>query len=419
MARPIERRQFLAGALSVGAVGLVKGPLPLARTRPRAVPHGTTRPATAGAAVAKAAATRTLVLLTLYGGNDGLNTVVPYEDPAYNDNRGNIAIAPNKLLTLGSGYGLNPAMPGFKSAWDAGQLAIVQGVGYPEPNLSHFQSMDIWQSGSTSGDEASGWLGRWLDRTGHSPLQACSIGPTVLPAMAGNRRKAAALQDSTYPGSQLPDADAHFLSVYRELELPISSDPPLVRGVAGSGASMLEVSKTVSRAMTEEHPPVYPIDVGDLGTQLGIVSQLIRANVPTQVFGVSQGGYDTHAGEVEIQTANLRQLDGALSAFFSSIAGSARGAGTVVAIYSEFGRRVDSNASGGSDHGTANNVYVIGPPVKGGFYGEPSSLTKLDENGNLIYSVDYRSVYATLLEGVLGAEPKPVLGHTYPTLGFV
>ena len=413
MARTIERRQFLAGALGVGALGVAGGPLPLVRTRPRRVP--TKKPAPSGSS---ATGRHTLVLVTLYGGNDGLNTVVPYDDSVYVARRGNIAIAPDKVLNIGNGYGLNPALPSFKAAWDAGQLAIIEGVGYPQPNLSHFQSMDIWQSGSITGNEGSGWLGRWLDRSGKDPLQACSIGPTVMPAMAGTRRQAAALQDSTYPGSQLPDADAHFLSVYRELELPIPGDSPLVRSVAGAGASMLEVSKTVARAMTAQHPPVYSIEVGDLGTQLGIVSQLIRANLPTEVYAVSQGGYDTHAGELEQQSTNLRQLDGAVGTFLSSIANSPRGAGTVVAIYTEFGRRVDSNASGGSDHGTANNVYVLGPHVRGGFYGEPSSLSKLDENGNLIYTVDYRSVYATLLENVLGFESKSVLGHSYPTLGF-
>ena len=182
---------------------------------------------------------------------------------------------------------------------------------------------------------------------------------------------------------------------------------------------MLEVSKTVSRAMTKENPPVYSIDVGDLGTQLGIVSQLVRADVPTQVFGVSQGGFDTHAGEVEIQTGLLRQLNGALSTFFFLD----RGLGTRCRDRRRDlqrvrpPRRLQRERWLGPRH--REQRLRDGPPVKGGFYGEPSSLTKLDDNGNLIYTVDYRSVYATLLEGVLGAEPKPVLGHTYPTLGFV
>jgi len=361
----------------------------------------------------------TLVLVTLYGGNDGLNTVVPIGDPAYEQQRGNVAIAEDKALSLGNGFALNPAMPGFKAAWEAGQLAIVRGVSYPNPSLSHFQSMDIWWSASTTGDESAGWLGRWLDRSGNDVLQACSIGPQVIPAMAGNRRTAAALQDTTQPQGQLPQADPHFLAFYHELQRPAPGDSALVNAAAQAGQDMLKVSKDAANAMRTQRPPVYPSDVGDLGTQLGVVSELIRAGLPTTAYAVSQGGYDTHSGELATQNANLAQLDTAISAFLASIAGSPRGRSTTVVIYTEFGRRVQPNGSDGTDHGTANNVMVLGPAVHGGLYGDAPSLTKLDENGNMIYTTDFRSVYATVLEGVLGFESKPVLGKAYPTLGFV
>jgi uncharacterized protein (DUF1501 family) len=141
--------------------------------------------------------------------------------------------------------------------------------------------------------------------------------------------------------------------------------------------------------------------------------------LPTSAYAVTQGGYDTHSGELETQNQNLAQLDGALSGFMASIAGSPRGRNTTVVVYSEFGRRVVPNASDGTDHGTANNVLVLGPVVHGGLYGEAPSLTNLDENGNLIFTTDFRSVYATVLEGVLNFESKSVLGKSYPTLGFV
>lgn len=411
MSKQIDRRTFLGGALSLGAAGVV--PRALASAAPSA-------PLTSHAvAQSVSASERTLVVITMYGGNDGLNTVIPVADPAYATSRSNIAIDASTTLPIGSGYGLNPALKGLHAMWQAGQLAIVRGVGYPDPSLSHFQSMDIWQSASTRGDVGTGWLGRWLDRSGHDALQACSIGPTVLPAMAGDKRKAAALQDSTYSGAQLPDGNAHLLALYRELQRPAGGESLLESRIAQAGTDMLEVSHTVAKAMVMENPPTYPSAAGDVGNQLGIVSQLIRAGLPTSAYAVSAGGFDTHSAEVTTQSDLLRQIDVALTTFMSSIAQTPRGRSTTVVMYSEFGRRVDSNGSGGTDHGTANNVYVLGPLVRGGLYGDAPSLTKLDDNGNLIHTVDFRSVYATVLEGVLGFEPKAVLGAVYPTLGFV
>jgi uncharacterized protein (DUF1501 family) len=236
--------------------------------------------------------------------------------------------------------------------------------------------------------------------------------------MAGNRRKAAALQDSTDPNSQLPQADAEFLALYRELQRGGAGKSPLQDQVARAGTSMLQVGHTVAKAMTAEHAPSYTLDTGDIGNQFSIVSELIRGGLPTQAYAVTQGGFDTHAGELETQNEILQQLDAALLGFRSSIAGTARGANTMVVIYTEFGRRVESNASGGTDHGTANNVYVVGPSVKGGFYGEAPSLSHLDDNGNLIFTTDYRSVYATVLEDVLGLDSKAVFGHSFASLGF-
>jgi uncharacterized protein (DUF1501 family) len=417
MADSLNRRQFLAGAVGVGATGLLLGPL--GRFAGAALPASTT--SAAASASVRAAASRSLVLVTLYGGNDGLNTVVPYEDGKYLAERENIALKPDTVLPIGDGLGLNPALVNLKSLWDAKQLAIVRGVGYPDPNLSHFQSMDIWQTASTLGDVATGWLGRWLDRTGKSPLRACSVGPQVLPAMAGQSFKASAVQDSTYAGSQLPDADPEFLALYREMQRARPGDGLYEAATATSGAEMLSTSREFAHAIGREPAPVFPkgVDGGDIGTQLGVVSQLIRYGLPTRAYSVTQNGYDTHSGEVGTQTQLLTQLDAAIAAFLASLADHPAGAGTTLVIYTEFGRRVDSNASGGTDHGTANNVYVIGPSVHGGFYGEQPSLTKVDPNGNLIHNVDFRSVYATVLEHILGVDAKPFLGASYPNLGFV
>lgn len=409
----MQRREFLAGAAGLGAAGVLhhslRPSLPSARadaaTPPLAVPLEE----------------RTLVLCTLYGGNDGLNTVVPFEDPRYLSERSNIAMKPDSVLKLGDGLGLNPAMTNFKALFDSHRLAIVRGVGYPDPNLSHFQSMDIWQTASTEGDVATGWLGRWLDRTGADPLRACSVGPQVLPAMAGEVRKASAVQDSTDASAQLPYAPPELLAVYDELQRPYRGEGVYEAAVATSGAEMRTTSKEFAHAIAHVPAPSYPsgVDAGDVGTQLGVVSQLIRANMPTKAYSVTMGGFDTHSGEVGTQSQLLAQLDAAVGAFFASLAGHRRGEGTTLVIYTEFGRRVDSNASGGTDHGTANVVLVAGPQVRGGFYGEQPSLKHLDPNGNLVHNVDFRSVYATVLAHVIGVDPVSFLGRRYPVLGFV
>jgi uncharacterized protein (DUF1501 family) len=412
MGTPIERREFLAGALALGAAGAFGRPFgrflgPTSRT--------------ATLTASASSAPRTLVLCTLYGGNDGLNTVIPYGDPAYYSTRSNIAIDEDSLLVLGDGEGLNPAMPGIKSLWDTGQVAIVRGVGYPNGSLSHFQAMSIWQSGSPSGDVPTGWLGRWLDMTGTDPLRACSVGPTVLPAMAGDRTQAAAVQDSTSGSAQLPYASPQTTAIYHELNRARPGATPLVNDIATNGRNMLSTSRRFAAALNQQPAPTLPtgVDDGDIGTQLDVVSSLIRADLPTRAYAVTQNGYDTHSGEPATQTQLLGQLDTAISTFFSSLAGHPNGPGTTLVIYTEFGRRVMSNGSEGTDHGTANDVFVIGPSVTGGFYGEQPSLSSLDENGNLIFNVDFRSVYATVLEHVLGVDAKPFLGKGYPLVGFI
>jgi uncharacterized protein (DUF1501 family) len=239
--------------------------------------------------------------------------------------------------------------------------------------------------------------------------------------MVGATFKASAVQDNAWPGAQLPQADPAYMAIYRELQRPLAAAGPYAMAEAISGTEMLGTSKEFADAIAQEPPPRLPprVDGGDVATQLGIVSQLIRAGLPTRAYGVTQGGYDTHSGEAATQSQLLGQLDATVGAFFSSLAGHPQGAATTMVIYSEFGRRVQSNASGGTDHGTANNVFVLGPSVRGGFYGEQPNLTKLDVNDNLIYNVDFRSVYATLLEHLFGVDAKPFLGASYPVLGFI
>lgn len=374
-----------------------------------------------------------LVLVTLYGGNDGLNTVVPYEDPSYATARGSIALAAQSVLPLGDGFGLHPAMTGFQALYRAGQLAVVLGVGYPDPNLSHFASMDIWQSAMPDGDQGTGWIGRWLDATGTDPLRAVSIGPTVPLALVGTKVQGAAVPP---PPLTLPGGGAQ-QAAFAGMQVVSSGEPGLLADVARTSGDLLRVQRTLAPVLDRTSPAGSPgsastalhdgggaalaITQGGggratssvLSGQLELVAAMIDAGVPTSVYAVSFGGFDTHTNQAATQHALLGQLDQAVSAFLAKVAGSRRRP-VIVLVYSEFGRRVAGNASAGTDHGTANVVLVAGPGVRGGLIGEAPRLTKLDPNGNLQATTDFRSVYAALFTQVLGADPTSFLGGRFP-----
>ncbi len=359
----------------------------------------------------------TLVLCTLYGGNDGLNTVIPYQDGNYLGGRGQLAYQPHEVMPLEDGLALHPNLTGFKKLWDAGHLAIVRGVGYPNPNFSHFRSMDIWQTGVPETSTTTGWLGRWLDATGTDPLRALSMGPNLPVALSGERTQAAAVPSGSMrlPGSAMEQ------SAFAVMEAADPAEPSVRAAVAQSGADMLRVQHTLGGVLDQSvgaGTAGSANERGQLATQLDVVSRLITAGVPSKVYAVSLNGFDTHANEKQTQARLLGQVDQAISGFVSSVEHDRRGQGTVVVVYSEFGRRVSANASGGTDHGSAAPVFVAGPRVKGGFYGEEPSLVDLDD-GNLRFTTDFRSVYATVLEKVVGVDPKVALGRSFPSLDFV
>jgi uncharacterized protein (DUF1501 family) len=355
---------------------------------------------------------RTLVLVTLYGGNDGLSTVIPYADPAYHDARPELAYRPEEVLHLDGSLGLNPGLKGFKRLFDAGRLAIVRGVGYPKPDHSHFRSMDIWQSGQPARPGNTGWLGRWLDVTGGDPRRAVSFEPVLPPVLAGATTAGAAvpLRQSTLPAR----------ATLTGFGTPAPDEPPLQARAARAYADLVSVDAMVRQLPADPSPSATtPAAVGQptatgtggrsaLSAQLDLVARCIEATVATRVFSVSLGGFDLHADEKFAQQRQLTELDTAVTAFADRMARTDAGRKVVVAIYSEFGRRVRANASDGTDHGTASDVFVLGSPVRGGLYGGQPSLTDLDA-GDLKFTTDFRDVYASLLHGVLGTDPGRVL----------
>jgi len=284
----------------------------------------------------------------------------------------------------------------------------VRGVGYPQPDHSHFRSMAIWQTASPQTSVSTGWLGRWLDTTGTDPLRALAVGPTLPPLLAGETTSGACVPTGPF---RLP-AGA-FGDPFRSLEsASYAAEPALLQAVAHSGADLLIVANRLSPALSS----VPTGNLGDdLAAQLDVVARCILAGVPTLAYSVSLTGFDTHAAEKADQARLLAELDAAVGGFLARIQGTPHGAGVVLAAYSEFGRRVAANASGGTDHGTAGPVFIVGPGVTGGLYGEQPSLTRLD-NGDLIATTDFRDVYATLLQRVLGGDPAQVFPTQQRTL---
>jgi uncharacterized protein (DUF1501 family) len=357
---------------------------------------------------------RTLVLVTLYGGNDGINTVVPYADPAYHDARPELALDPAEVLHLTDALGLNPALKGLKRWYDAKKVAIVRGVGYPKPDRSHFRSMDIWQTAQPDRPGNTGWLGRWLDAVGGDPRHAVSFEPVLPPLLAGERTAGAAVP---LTGLRLPAGVKP--ATLSALGKPVDGEPALQARAARAFADLVEVDAMVRNvneaaapspsASSDQTPATGTGGRTALDGQLELVARCVEANVATRVFSVSLGGFDTHADEKPAQQILFERLDTALTAFLDRMSKTPAGRRVVVAVYTEFGRRVRANGSQGTDHGTAGPVLVLGDPVRGGLYGEQPSLTDLDA-GDLKYHVDFRDVYATLLAGVLDTDPGKVLG---------
>jgi uncharacterized protein (DUF1501 family) len=352
----------------------------------------------------------TLVVVTLYGGNDGLNTVIPHADPAYQSARPELAYNGTEVLKLDDATGLNPALKEMHALFGAGRLAVVRGVGYPKPDRSHFRSMDIWHTAQPDRPGTTGWLGRWLDRAGGDPRLAVSFENVLPPLLAGVSSAGAVvgLKDMKLPVGIKPE------QISALGQAPQGASPLLTRA-CHCFTDLVRVDEMIRDVKDAAVTPSEEPTPGGTGTggqnalaeQLDLVAQCIEAKAATRVFSVSLGGFDTHADEKAPHQALLGILDRAIGGFWKRM--SKVDTKVTMLVYSEFGRRVKANASDGTDHGTASNIFVMGQGVKGGLHGAQPSLTDLD-SGDLKYSLDFRDVYATMLERVLGADPGPVLG---------
>jgi uncharacterized protein (DUF1501 family) len=360
---------------------------------------------------------RILVVLQLSGGNDGLSTVVPFADGALYRARRTAAVSEKEVLRLDATTGLHPALKGLHALYDEGRFAIVQGVSYPNPNRSHFKSMDIWHTADLRGRSVqTGWIGRAVDACcpdAKATELVVNVGSSVPYALEARIHKPVSFdapEEYRWAGNP-KDRDR-----FERLNDAVDGESEIawLHRVAVDARASSE--KVLAAARAYRTRVDYPRD--ELGRDLRAVAALIDAGLPTRVYYVSFGGFDTHNAQRNRHDDLMRRLDAALGAFLGDLRAKGHSDRVLVLSFSEFGRRVAENASGGTDHGVAGPMFLFGGRVKGGLHGKAPALDDLDD-GDLRMQVDFRSVYAAVLDDWMGMDSRAVLGKRYPRLDLV
>lgn len=359
---------------------------------------------------------RVLVVIQLSGGNDGLNTVIPFADDAYYKNRYALAIGKGAVHKLDDYSGLHPAAEPMHKLFKQGDLAIVQGVGYANPNRSHFESMDLWHTAHQTETESRGWLGHFLDRR-------LEKGSRDLPAVYfGSGKQPLALAADVAHAPTLASLNAFRLNAGLTSETTTAAKAALEQQRTGEQLEFIRQSTQTALTTAERVEEAVKNDSGSaeypatgLARKLRQVAQLIGAGLETPVYYVTLDGFDTHSNQAPAHQGLLAELSAALYSFQQDLAKRKAANRVVTMAFSEFGRRVKENASQGTDHGAAAPLFLAGEPVQGGLIGKHPSLTDLND-GDLKFHTDYRRVYASLLENWLGGDSQTVLGERFEPL---
>ncbi len=395
----IARRRFLQGALALGGAAGVS-------------PGWLDRVASAGPPLGPSE--RIIVSVFLFGGNDGLNTLVPAEDGRYRSARGQLAVDVTGATSVGEGLHLHPALARLKSRFDAGQVALVRGVGESSKDHSHFSSRATWMSAQPGVANPTGWLGRYADSAGMGELSAVSIGWGEVPlVLKGNTTPTTSLPPNggLFGADRSESYERHAMEALSRIGGAGGGIGPFGSVVSGSIESAVDTAQQISPA----YVPTLPTE--GLGLDLALAAQVINLDVGARVLSVSLSGFDSHSSMRPDHDNLMAELDAGIDAFFANLAPQFAGR-TSLLVSSEFGRRVRPNDSGGTDHGAAGLAMLIGPRVNGGLHGVQPSLGDLDRRGDLKHHVDFRSIYASVLDDWLGADHTAILGSSYfkPTL---
>jgi uncharacterized protein (DUF1501 family) len=407
----ISRRRFLKSGISALSVSLVAPKLFLSAAQ------------AAGFEQRQPGQSKIFVILQMGGGNDGLNMVVPYGLGQYYSVRPTLGIEQDKVLHLNNQIGLNPNMDALHELFKAGKVALVQGVGYPNPNRSHFRSIEIWQTANPEKIIETGWLGRYLDlsQSGDNLFAAVNVEPTLPKTLAATKCLVPSVSnvfEFTFRTDPQFAADRDvqrkaFEGIYDSFALK-RPEVDLLRKVGTDANQASDYLQKIVRSYKSEVK--YPN--GQVGNGLKFIAQMITGGVNAKIFSVNLDGFDTHTNQLGQQNRLLKQLSDGIAAFYQDLQLHGLQDDVVLMTFSEFGRRVAENNGRGTDHGTAGPLFVVGGRIKGGVYGEQPSLTNLDE-GDLKYNVDFRCVYATMLEKWLGADSRQILGQNFDILPIV
>ena len=386
----LKRRDVLKkGMTSLGVAGLFGGTLP---------PSILSRAAEA-ASIAEANG-KILVILELSGGNDGLNTVVPYGDDAYYRHRPEIGIPKNDLRLLDDHFGLNPGMTGFERLFKDGKMAIVHGCGYENPSYSHFTSMSYWHTAAPNSGEEYGWVGRFADNIEPSGSSNFLVNIAA--------RQSLAVRSARHVPVVFDQPDRFMREAFHEEKEALSRTPDVGRVDNPSRRYLLDIAQSANEAsgLVREAWSNYssPVDYGVNGLDLPKIVSLIDSGMPTKLYYVSyrNNAFDTHVFQNNVHRRLLTYTSDAVAAFIRDLERIGKADDVALMIFSEFGRRVPENVTLGTDHGAANVMFVVGEGVKGGHYGNKPSLTTLTDGDNLAYTTDFRRVYQTLIDGWMG-----------------
>ncbi len=363
---------------------------------------------------------RVLVIVNLQGGNDGLNCVVPHGSSDYYRYRPQIGVAKSEVLAIDANVGFNPQMGSLKGMYDKGMVAVVQGVGYPNPDHSHFRGTQIWQTADPVGYGTTGWLGRYLDAV-EAPnanlFNAVAISDVLPEALIAQKTDVPAISNlATYglASDKNTATSAAFASLSgatgERFTSPYMSHVSEIVDHARRGSQ--ELPKLIAGYKTQASYPAT-----QLGRSLALAAQIVGSKLGTRIIYVQHGSFDTHTGQRAAQDRLLGEFSNAMAAFYDDLAAHGNEKRVLTMTFSEFGRRVGENASRGTDHGTASPLFVVGANVKGGLYGQAPSLTDLD-NGDLKFTTDFRSVYTTVLEKWFDRPTAGIVAGTFPTIGF-
>jgi len=440
MKTPLQtRREFLSTGLKGVSLLAAAGYAPAFLTR-------------TAEAVGAAADSRILLVLQLSGGNDGLNTVVPFTDDLYYKARPTIGVASSDVFRVSDRLGLHPALKRLKAEFDEGRMAVIQNVGYPNPDRSHFRSMEIWHTGSdnTQRREVTGWIGRYFDAQcgGIDPRRRADLGTIglnlgkVMPQSYRNTSNVGLSLDNPETFLWNPSGETLGLAkaqeaIFARLNKPQESAMSGVRrnpsleqlgGISADETGAIDFLKHTAmnavvagdriREILAKSKDAASYPRSGLAQQLKMISKLVAGNFPTRVYYVSQGGFDTHQQQAATQERLLADVADSLHAFYEDLRQQKNADKVLTVAFSEFGRRVAENGSAGTDHGAAGPMFVFGEKIKGGVHGAPPDLQNLTD-GDIRHQIDFRQVYSSVLEDWLGTPAEKVLGKKYEKLAVV